>query len=168
MEFTTNIKPACLPRNGDNDYRQNLWVTGFGKTSFMAEDQSKTLQKVGLDHFPRNECDTRYSRYRKFPTGVIEPLQLCYGSKLPDKDACQGDSGGPLQYFDHNASLHQIIGVVSIGIGCGNSQVPGIYTRISFYTPWIESLVWGRNTEDETPGNRFSVHKHIHNVNAFG
>ncbi|KAF2897956.1 hypothetical protein ILUMI_08219, partial [Ignelater luminosus] len=54
-----------------------------------------------------------------------------------------GDSGGPLQIRNSNNSLQfYVIGVTSFGKGCGVQNIPGVYTRVSNYVPWIESVVW--------------------------
>ncbi|KAH9635206.1 hypothetical protein HF086_009546 [Spodoptera exigua] len=54
-----------------------------------------------------------------------------------------GDSGGPLQAKPVlSRCLHTVIGVTSYGRNCGYSGQPGIYTRVRFYVPWIESVVW--------------------------
>lgn len=52
----------------------------------------------------------------------------------------QGDSGGPLQSVTADG-LNRLVGVTSFGRGCG-SPVPGVYTRVSRYLDWIESVVW--------------------------
>ncbi|KAH9628786.1 hypothetical protein HF086_004946 [Spodoptera exigua] len=52
----------------------------------------------------------------------------------------QGDSGGPLQSSGSDG-LSRLVGVTSFGRGCGSS-VPGVYTRVSRYLDWIESIVW--------------------------
>lgn len=54
----------------------------------------------------------------------------------------QGDSGGPLQITsDDNQCLYYIIGVTSFGKGCGTLS-PAIYTRVSEYLDWVETIVW--------------------------
>lgn len=57
----------------------------------------------------------------------------------------QGDSGGPLQYLTMKEDcqlLYTQVGIVSFGRGCAFKNSPGIYTKISHYIPWIESIVW--------------------------
>lgn len=59
----------------------------------------------------------------------------------------QGDSGGPLQmqikmpgFTDWN--MHYVLGVTSFGYGCGRPNTPSVYTRVSSFLDWIESIVW--------------------------
>lgn len=55
----------------------------------------------------------------------------------------QGDSGGPLQIisFDY-AGMYTQIGITSFGKFCGDKNAPGVYTKVSKYTSWIEEIVW--------------------------
>lgn len=48
----------------------------------------------------------------------------------------QGDSGGSLGIHGPTGSI-QIIGVVSWGRGCGRKNLPGIYTNVVNYLPWL-------------------------------
>lgn len=36
---------------------------------------------------------------------------------------------------------NHLIGIVSTGIGCARAGLPGIYTRVSSYTKWIEQVI---------------------------
>ena len=33
------------------------------------------------------------------------------------------------------------VGIVSFGIGCGRRNVPGVYTNVEAYGPWIEETI---------------------------
>ena len=71
--------------------------------------------------------------------------QVCAGKLTGGKDTCQGDSGGPvgIEILGRRV-MHHVIGITSFGIDCG-SKVPSVYTRVSSYVDWIESIVWPIN-----------------------
>ena len=52
---------------------------------------------------------------------------------------CKGDSGGPLTLHD-DMGKETLIGVVVGGIGCGKG-VPGWYSKVSHYYPWIDCVI---------------------------
>lgn len=55
----------------------------------------------------------------------------------------QGDSGGPLQITSpNNDCVFYVVGITSFGKVCGAARSPGVYTRVSSFIPWIESIVW--------------------------
>ena len=67
-----------------------------------------------------------------------------------------GDSGGPLLFLDapdddiRNGipSLDFVIGIVSFGPKeCGQSDRPGVYTRVSSFFPWITSVMKDQPSE---------------------
>ncbi|CAB0010845.1 unnamed protein product, partial [Nesidiocoris tenuis] len=58
------------------------------------------------------------------------------------RECSQGDSGGPLVVNQPGTCLKKQVGVTSFGRDCGLPNTPGIYTRVSAYIPWIESIVW--------------------------
>ena len=58
-------------------------------------------------------------------------------------DACQGDSGGPMVCrVGETPYLH---GVTSFGCGCARKQLPGVYTRVSEYSDWINLYLNSKN-----------------------
>jgi secreted trypsin-like serine protease len=59
---------------------------------------------------------------------------------IPFIDTCQGDPGGPLMMFNLNHQW-ELVSVVSYGRGCGLLDSPGVYTRVSFYTKWINETI---------------------------
>lgn len=52
----------------------------------------------------------------------------------------QGDSGGPMIIEDSSHSgRYKLIGIVSAGIGCARPSLPGLYTRVASFLPWINA-----------------------------
>jgi secreted trypsin-like serine protease len=55
----------------------------------------------------------------------------------------QGDSGGPLHVrMSEPYCMFDIVGITSFGSICGSRNSPAVYTRVSRFIPWIESIVW--------------------------
>lgn len=55
----------------------------------------------------------------------------------------QGDSGGPLTWADATGRRY-LAGLVSVGVPClggGVSVLPGVYTSVPHYRPWIDSVL---------------------------
>ncbi|XP_040355567.2 serine protease 33-like [Ixodes scapularis] len=140
--------PACLPSPGDKrlyaagkngtvagwGYVRELRLDSFGDdrlSSYMTD----VLQKVDVRIMSNIQCNGLYSEADKSIRVARE--QLCAGHKEGKKDACTGDSGGPLMVRE--GKKYVVIGVVSGGIGCGRPLLPGLYTRIASYMPWILS-----------------------------
>lgn len=64
---------------------------------------------------------------------------LCAGVLAGGIDTCQGDSGGPLTVLSDGTPT--LAGITSRGVGCARADLPGMYTRITTYTPWLLSHV---------------------------
>ncbi|XP_058059826.1 serine protease snake-like [Anopheles bellator] len=139
VTFTDFIRPACLYDSNQLPINTAI-ATGFGLTEDFGL-KSNELRKVSLYIYGNDVCDASYRSNRHVRFGV-QDTQICVGDQAGGKDTCQGDSGGPLQITrGENQCMFHIIGVTSFGQACG-SATPAIYTKVSAYLDWIESVVW--------------------------
>lgn len=80
---------------------------------------------------------------------IDDKIQIFAGSRDKVGNTCSGDSGGPLLAVSQwNKKVKNVVGVTSFGKGCGFKGLPGIYTRVSHYLPWIEENVWPGDIKD--------------------
>ena len=75
--------------------------------------------------------------------GGITENMICAQHEDGGVDACQGDSGGPLVCIHEDKPI--ITGVASNGIGCGSSEYPGIYARVTSSLRWIKAQMEYQN-----------------------
>ncbi|XP_034952297.1 serine protease snake-like [Chelonus insularis] len=147
VPFDNNIQPACLYSQYETTPRV-VWATGWGSSQYSSffEDKidfSDVLLKVKLNVIDNIKCSLAYNSSTAIPYGVT-PSMMCAGDPYGGwkKDTCLGDSGGPIQTFDMDNCLYQIVGITSFGKLCIMTNTPGVYTRVSHYLDWIESIVW--------------------------
>ncbi|XP_065074220.1 serine protease snake-like [Ochlerotatus camptorhynchus] len=138
VTFGPTIRPACLWTSEESN--RKAIAIGYGAID-TSGNHSNVLMQVGLDILAYDECSLAYLGSPKLPQSIIES-QLCAHTVEGGKDTCHGDSGGPLQITteDHNC-VYYLVGVTSFGISCGGF-IPGVYTKVSAYLDWIESVVW--------------------------
>ncbi|RXN24345.1 S-arrestin-like isoform X1 [Labeo rohita] len=138
-KFSTYILPACLPsqnlaermlhRNGTITV-----VTGWGKDNETSQRFSSTLNFIEIPIIDNKECS------RHMMNNLTQNM-LCGGVVGQIKDACEGDSGGPMMTLFHDTWF--LVGLVSWGEGCGQKDKLGIYTKVSSYLDWIDSVRQG-------------------------
>lgn len=142
VEFSNTVRPACL-YSTDKISESRAIATGWGALGF-GDRSSDILLKVGLSFIDNRKCATLYrsEQSSSLQRGIIDS-QLCAGELQGGYDTCLGDSGGPLQVTsDSNKCIYKIVGITSFGKFCGERNSPGVYTRVSAFVPWIESVVW--------------------------
>lgn len=135
ITFTRYILPACLP---ERDFAERVLmqqgegiVSGFGRLQ-EGGPQATILQRLALPYVDRFICkeSTKFN---------ISPRMFCAGYGKGSKDACQGDSGGP--HVTKYKNTWFVTGVVSWGEGCAHDHKFGVYTQVSKYLKWIESVM---------------------------
>ncbi|XP_055618626.1 serine protease persephone-like isoform X2 [Toxorhynchites rutilus septentrionalis] len=139
------IHPACLYTNlTDPEPHVILSIEGWGSTDPNDFDSSPILLKANVTTLDREGCNSTLVQDKsRRSLGPLQNEQLCaLGRNLRNEtvgDTCVGDSGGPLELIlGHRRYL---VGVTSSGRLCGSTW-PGVYTRISRYIDWVESIVW--------------------------
>lgn len=111
---------------------QLLEITGWGATQFGGGGSAKLL-KASVPYVDAAVCNASESY-----DGRIKGGMLCAGFREGGVDACQGDSGGPL--VSRTSGVPVLIGVVSFGERCAERLKYGVYTRVSAYRSWIDSV----------------------------
>lgn len=144
IKFSKYIIPACIP---DRDFAERVLmqqdeglVSGFGRLQ-EGGIQATTLQRLSVPYVDRSICkeSTKFN---------ISPRMFCAGYGREEKDACQGDSGGP--HVTRYKNTWFVTGVVSWGEGCARKDKYGIYTQVSKYLRWIESVMEQVTSESVT------------------
>jgi hypothetical protein len=148
---------------------RTVTVTGWGRTRFLEpvkDGQGHVNWLDGVTRQPVNIADYEPSELRKatiplvdvarcakmeegIKGAVIDARVLCAGLPEGGRDACQGDSGGPLMTEVQTGKWRQL-GIVSVGVACGERKVPGIYTRVSAFGGWIRGVA-GADLEGAAP-----------------
>uniref|UniRef100_A0A3P8YDN5 Peptidase S1 domain-containing protein n=1 Tax=Esox lucius TaxID=8010 RepID=A0A3P8YDN5_ESOLU len=130
VTFTSFIQPICLAAPASTFYTGTTsWVTGWGTTRSI----SNTLQEVSIPVVGNRQCNCDNG------LGTITNNMICAGLSAGGKDSCQGDSGGAM--VSKQAGRWIQSGIVSFGTGCAQPNFPGVYTRVSQYQTWINSMI---------------------------
>ncbi|XP_071128444.1 uncharacterized protein [Mytilus edulis] len=117
-------------------------AAGWGQNTVVGKGVKLPLH-ARIPILPPDEC---HRRYNALPDGhvaknavSIESSVICATADGDGNDSCQGDSGGPLVCRSGDQWVQ--VGIVSFGYDCGNSQYPGIYTKIHHYIDWITMTI---------------------------
>ena len=152
--------PLQLAADASMEAGRSVSVTGWGRTRFITQvkdQQGRDVWVDGLTNKPVNVKDYESPELRKASIplvdvaecarleqhvkgAVIDARVLCAGLPEGGRDACQGDSGGPLMAQTPSGQWRQV-GIVSVGIACGEAKLPGVYTRVSAFGDWIRANV---------------------------
>ncbi|KAG8182626.1 hypothetical protein JTE90_009989 [Oedothorax gibbosus] len=137
LSFDAYAQPICLPDPEQSLEGRNATAVGWGWMNEIQKVKPDVLQKVQVPILNNSVCAKWYADVYNGYVQIYD-YQICAGFKEGKKDSCQGDSGGPLVLKD--GDHFSIIGVVSAGVGCGREKLPGIYSRVSLFVPWIRQV----------------------------
>ncbi|XP_072567186.1 ovochymase-1 isoform X2 [Paramormyrops kingsleyae] len=130
LTFTNCVVPIDVTQQPPRP-SMTCTVTGWGSTTESGPHVER-LQEVNVTVMSQSECAQYYP-------GEVDSSMMCAGKPKGGADACQGDSGGPLSCFC--GDRYELAGVVSWGVGCGRPKKPGVYTNLTRYVNWINSVM---------------------------
>jgi len=140
FELADHIDTICLPDYQEKfEDREECFVKGWGKDTFGKDGEYQVvLKEVSLPVVPRDQCLNWLRATRLGRRFKLDQSFLCAGGEA-GKDACRGDGGGPLVCPQKDDPEHYTqVGIVAWGIGCGEENVPGVYTDLSEQVCWID------------------------------
>ncbi|GBP10256.1 Serine protease snake [Eumeta japonica] len=141
LKFTTSECSDFFPSDKDmlDGFLENTQLC-YGDKEKSKDTCQQSLEEPKLKTDKKNDAIDELSIQNE--TLKILVSNLCSGVNRPEQFS-EGDSGGPLQVLnEHVKCMYTVVGVTSFGRACGFVGEPGIYTRVSAYTPWIESVLW--------------------------
>ncbi|MEQ2263787.1 Elastase-1 [Xenotaenia resolanae] len=128
------VQLASLPPSGQVLPHNNpCYITGWGRTS-TGGSLSAQLKQAYLPVVDHATCSSN-----GWWGSTVKTTMVCGGGG--NESGCNGDSGGPLncqvngQYY-----VHGITSFVS-GLGCNYYQKPTVFTRVSAYISWMNSIL---------------------------
>jgi len=140
--------PACLPPPGEEYTGKKGRVYGWGSLQSCPPRDSYILMEAEISIISDADCrDQRNPSVWSDQNGIcayregnyryaISDEMLCAGA--PGKDSCQGDSGGPFTVKERRTNKHELVGVVSWGVGCAADGMSGVYVEVAKLRGWID------------------------------
>ncbi|XP_018319314.1 chymotrypsin-C-like [Agrilus planipennis] len=136
---SSRIRIVCLP-SSRLTYNQTTHciATGWGRDAEDGHLSGRLLES----HIPVHDnavCREKYGHSVSIKSG-----HLCAGHLDGSTGTCVGDSGGPLQCASKDGQWI-LAGITSFGSGCAKPGFPDVYTRLSYYLPWIRAKMHSSN-----------------------
>ncbi|GLH11253.1 Serine protease snake, partial [Gryllus bimaculatus] len=143
VAFTASIRPACLHTQKDIQAQRTI-ISGWGPGDWTIHEISTQLRKANMPIRATEDCKKAFRNLattNRLANGIEEDTMVCAGTERGKQDGCKGDAGGPLQVpLSSPYCMYSVVGVYSFGKG--TCVAPFVYTRVSHFVPWIESVVW--------------------------
>ncbi|XP_012708804.1 elastase-1 [Fundulus heteroclitus] len=128
------VQLASLPPSGQILPHNNpCYITGWGRTS-TGGSLSAQLKQAYLPLVDHKTCSSS-----GWWGSTVKTSMVCGGGG--NEAGCNGDSGGPLNcQVSGKYYVHGIASFVS-GLGCNAYQKPTVFTRVSAYISWMNSIL---------------------------
>ncbi|XP_017044870.2 phenoloxidase-activating factor 2-like [Drosophila ficusphila] len=139
FEFSDHIRTICVASPNKSFQGRRCTVAGWGKIKFNDQEYSSTLKKVDLTIIDNHQCEQQLRHTKLGKHFTVPENAICAGGEL-NQDACVGDGGSALFCPGGDESPGQYVqaGIVNWGVGCGQKDVPAMYTEVSKFYKWIQ------------------------------
>lgn len=137
FQLADHIRTMCLPDSPNAFTVDDCVMSGWGKKKFTDEHYSSVLKATQLPLVNTSDCEfllrnTILGNEFKLAKGL-----LCAGGN-ENEDACTGDGGSSLFCpMTEDPDRYVQVGIVNWGNGCGQRNVPGVYTDVLYFREWI-------------------------------
>ncbi|CAH1246895.1 OVCH1 [Branchiostoma lanceolatum] len=147
LTFSDRVSPLCLADSSMVTSPTTFCtITGWGTMAEGGDCCPNELQQADVPIVEDDHCKQTYQQLFRQSFGLVPMMRparhLCAGYTEGGVDSCQGDSGGPLTCQAPDGTYYQA-GVVSYGEGCGQENIPGVYTRVTSVYEWIRQTIEG-------------------------
>ncbi|CAG9863828.1 unnamed protein product [Phyllotreta striolata] len=142
IKLVENTGTICLPPQDYRHKKNRCYSTGWGKDKFGKQGKyHDILKKIDLPVVTNTHCQSSLRKTRLGRLFQLHSSFMCAGGEK-DKDACNGDGGGPLACpIDGKENRYYQAGIISWGVGCGEENVPGVYTDVAKFRYWIDDTM---------------------------
>ncbi|CAG7829417.1 unnamed protein product [Allacma fusca] len=140
-----SVRPICLPYDDTAGKHQiegrRGVVAGWGLTKGGNKHSgSAVLKQLSIPILTQKKCNEAFTFFNYDKPHVDYKSQVCTGGER-GRNFCDGDSGGPLMdtLLDRKTGSSRTyqFGVVSYGTQNCEGEMPGVFTRVSYFLPWI-------------------------------
>ncbi|KAH8251283.1 hypothetical protein KR032_005124, partial [Drosophila birchii] len=140
FKLSHHIRPICLPSQNQKFDRKRCIFSGWGRDAVKQNSFMNIMKKVDLPIVSRKSCEAEIQNY-KGPDFWLHDSLMCAGGE-DGKDSCEGDGGSPLACpLEDDPNRFEQAGVVNWGIGCGEENIPGVYTDVAKFRGWIDKQI---------------------------
>ncbi|XP_050086664.1 serine protease snake-like [Anopheles aquasalis] len=141
VQFSDTIRPICLSEGLTG--QGELILHGFGRESYLDDLSPQMTKRVQPPLMARSDCDDVLLLHatRRLRNGLAKE-QFCIDSS--NEAACATSVADLLvKKDDHNDGCNYFLeGIGSAGYPCGAENSVGVYTNVTQYLDWIETIVW--------------------------
>ncbi|XP_029970000.1 uncharacterized protein prss56 [Salarias fasciatus] len=132
--MSEHVTPVCLPSGSEPPAGSPCLVAGWGSL-YEEGPFADAVMEAKVPLLSQSTCKSIFGKE------LVVNTMFCAGYLSGGIDSCQGDSGGPLLYQDRVSGRFQLYGIISWGNGCGEKGKPGVYTRVSTFSDWIQAEI---------------------------